>query len=443
MAEEENEDFGPPFEVEYLFWTNLNKTTPSKPPLNNFAETLKNNPNFIDCNHIDPHYILNVYYPFTPEDKAKYKEKRNHYYGGIVPLCLNYSIAAGLEVRFVEPECRKSDLLVVAIEAREDKSLPYDPENFKNRRIAVFSCINLIRNNMIEIKVIGARTNYKKGGGSLVKTLCSHGKQHMKGKFYCWLNALPNAVKFYLKVGFTYIGSEGEGKEARGFMLYDMGEAMNNVVRNKVIQRKNSTNLSNFIALGNPHIKAVEKRNVTKEALDDIPDINMLIDAFSKNKNEAQALFLRRRVPIEDGGYYLPNGFFDEIYPRARAILNPLYMLSSSAPPLDMGSQPSPVRGFSREDVQQLPRQRLVPLPPPGLPSMNTLMRRPNPPKNRTLHAKGLPTTYRKTHRQRKYLGLPTFNSLKKLIGRPPRNNTLKSTSYRNTSHHRRYPDYP
>jgi hypothetical protein len=67
--------FGSPFEVEYLFWTNLNKTSPSKPPLNGFAESLKRNPAFINCDHIDPHYILNVDYPYTPEDKQKYKTK--------------------------------------------------------------------------------------------------------------------------------------------------------------------------------------------------------------------------------------------------------------------------------------------------------------------------------------------------------------------------------
>jgi hypothetical protein len=192
----------------------------------------------------------------------------------------------------------------------------------------------------------------------------------MNEKFYCWLNAVPNAVKFYLRIGFTYIGHSSEGK---GYMLYDMDESPEQVQRKLVIQRKNSTNLTNIIKMGNPNTKTVELRNITQMNFDDIPDINRLIDALSKNRNNAQTLFMHKRVPVDNGGYYLPNGSFDEIYNKQPSI----------------------------------------------------------PPKNK------------RTTRQPRYFPLPSLSSLQALIGRPPKNRTLRPTSYRNQSRRRSYVAYP
>jgi hypothetical protein len=375
----------PDYPVEYLYWTDLNKTTPTKPALNNFATELrKNKHDFINCDHIDPYYILDETNKYTAQNMQRYKynergiKSKNHYYGGIIPMCLNYSIAVGLQAPYIARTAHTCDLLVVAVEKRENIVEPYNQEELKHKRIAGFVCINLIRKNIFEIDVIGARTNHMGVGGSLVKILCEHGKN--VGLKYCWLNSVPNAVTFYLKLGFIYMGHTITSGIKKGYMLFELKNAEKGPHTKMIRQRGNSVNLSEIKEKGNPNMSAVEARNITDDNLDIIEDINLYIDTLSKSE-EAQYKLKQFMVPItltgsrKIDGYYIRQGFFEEICPSARR--NPFYAAASAVPMLDPGVEaPSEVVNTklessskkSRPNKTSARRNHLVPKPPPGPP---------------------------------------------------------------------------
>lgn len=370
----------PDYPVEYLYWTDLNKTTPAKPVLNNFARELVNNREFVNCDHIDPYYVIDETYKFTPQNTQKYKYAepgvRNHYYGGIVKACLNHSIAAGLHVPYIARAAHTCDLLVVAIEKREDTSIPYDPEEFKRRRIAGFTCINLIRKNIFEIDVIGTRTNHIGVGGALIKALCAHGKN--VGLKYCWLNSVPNAVSFYLKMGFIYLGHTITSGIEKGYMLFELKNAEGGEHKKMIRIRdnmRNSTNISELIQKGNPNTKVVEARNITDEELDIIEDVNTYIDMLSKSQEaEIELEKYKRAIKLKDSrkvnGYYIQKGFYEKICPGSTR--NPLFAAAEVNPLLDPGFEEATAKQNNRKTMKlqnrQSVRPQLTPRPPPGPP---------------------------------------------------------------------------
>jgi hypothetical protein len=327
------------FPVEYLYWTDLNKVIPSKPPLNNFSDKLANNREFIKCNHIKPYYIIDETNKFTAQNMQRYKyaergvKAKNHFYGGIIPMCLNFSLAVGLDVRYVERVAHTCDLLIVAMEERENKTSPYDKDEFKHKRIAGFVCINLIRKNIFEVEIICSRTNYSGVGGSLLKTLCEHGRR--VGLKYCWLNSVPNAVTFYLKMGFVYAGHIIEGNVKKGYMIYDLSNAKNGPHKIIVKQRNNSVNISEILKKGQPNTTTVELRDITEDKLDLIEDVNLYINILSRS-DEARNTFKQYMVPItrnrEVVGHYIRSGFFDKICPMS--LRDPLHSMGSVVNPL-------------------------------------------------------------------------------------------------------------
>ncbi len=390
---------GEDYKVEYLFWTDLNRSNPSKPPMNtSFVTKLKQNSNFIDCNHIDPYFIIDNTHPFSEEDMARkldsgcYKQIKKHYYGGIIRLCVNNNLALGINPRYVNRVAHTCDLLVVAVEERDHKTAQYDPINFENKRIAAFVCINFIRKNIFEIDIIGSRNNHHGAGGHLIKNLCLNGKQ--AGLKYCWLNSVPTAVWFYLRMGFTYLGHAVTSSESKGFMIYDLDEFKENTPTTikPIKQANNSANIKAHLNKGEPSIEEIKMEIVTKQPLDIIPDVNALVDELSTSEKTQKKLVDRewRQVDPETGARYIKSGFFNSI-PRLREIIVLERVFAPQIVDVPLNTQKK-----KSKTTQKGPR------PPPGIPPASS---RVYPPTNKYLNSLGI-TSFRKKSTQRTYAHL-------------------------------------
>jgi hypothetical protein len=351
-------------DVEYLYWTDLNKNKPSKPALNNFAKELSTNTSLIDCNHIDPACVIDYSYPYSKQNANKYlikkgkvqPSRREHYYGGIVQLAVNRYIGLGLYAPYIEYSCHNCDVLIVCMQKRKNASLGYSENDFKSHRILGFSTINLIRDNIIEIDIISSKHNHKGIGTMLMQTILDHAKKcELK---YCILNAVPSAIGFYMKLGFIYLGHTISSVEKKGYMLFDLKEQNPRQKSLKHHQNRNSANLSEYInsrmLYGEPSVERSERESVSNKDIHTIEDINELIDALSTNILFQKTITQFKQQGKIHTGHYLPSSSF--------RIQNPLHaLLRAPAPQLMM---------YSPNKTQKNMSPTMNPLmnPPNGLP---------------------------------------------------------------------------
>jgi len=126
--------------------------------------------------------------------------RAERWYGGIHILSWHRMLAVGVNPDYLEKSCKRNNVLIVAIE--KDGT---NPEDIYNKKILGIVTLKLHSDKVMEIDVIGVRTHHVNIGTILLKLVCDAAKECEYN--ICFLKSVPNAMRFYLKSGFTYVGT--------------------------------------------------------------------------------------------------------------------------------------------------------------------------------------------------------------------------------------------
>ena len=121
-----------------------------------------------------------------------------HIYGGIYQLARHKMLGVGINPDYILNACLNDNILLVAVE-------PVSTTITKTK-ILGFVSLNIHNSRCIEINVIASRNNH----GGVGTTLMFHALRIARscGFSVCFLKALVPAMEFYIKSGYTYLGTK-------------------------------------------------------------------------------------------------------------------------------------------------------------------------------------------------------------------------------------------
>jgi hypothetical protein len=121
-----------------------------------------------------------------------------HIYGGIYQLARHKMLGVGINPNYILNACLNDNILLVAVE-------PVSTTITKTK-ILGFVSLNIHNSRCIEINVIASRNNH----GGVGTTLMFHALRIARscGFSVCFLKALVPAMEFYIKSGYTYLGTK-------------------------------------------------------------------------------------------------------------------------------------------------------------------------------------------------------------------------------------------
>jgi hypothetical protein len=126
--------------------------------------------------------------------------RAERWYGGIHILSWHRMLAVGINPDYLEKSCKRNTILIVAIENTGNND-----EDIYNKKILGIVTLKLHSDKVMEIDVIGVRTHHANIGTILLKLVCDSAKKCEYN--ICFLKSVPSAMRFYLKSGFTYLGT--------------------------------------------------------------------------------------------------------------------------------------------------------------------------------------------------------------------------------------------
>lgn len=125
-------------------------------------------------------------------------DQGQHIYGGIYQLARHKMLGVGINPDYILNACLNDHILLVAVEPVRT--------TITKTKILGFVSLNIHNSRCIEINVIASRNNH----GGVGTTLMFHALQIARscGFSVCFLKALVPAMEFYIKSGFTYLGTK-------------------------------------------------------------------------------------------------------------------------------------------------------------------------------------------------------------------------------------------
>ena len=171
----------------------------------------------------------------------------DRYYGGIAVLSYKNMLGFGVNPEYFVRACLSSNILIVAVE-------PVQTTITQTKIMGVVS-INIHNSKTMEIDVIGTRSHHTAIGTHLLDIVFDAAR---KCEFnICFLKSVPNAMRFYLKSNFTYLGTT---KHDPVFVM-DLNADVNLQLKPR-LQRQNS---GNQILMERVKVADVENEMVTDE----------------------------------------------------------------------------------------------------------------------------------------------------------------------------------
>ena len=171
--------------MEFLFWCQKS----------DMCSCFDNNPNFTNMSFLTESRITMV------DGEFPIPGRPDRWYGGIYVLSWHRMLAIGVNPDYLEKACKRNNVLIVAIE----KNVGNNKIDIYNRKILGIVTLKLHSNKVMEIDVIGVRTHHVNVGTTLLKLVCDAAKECEYN--ICFLKSVSNAMRFYLKSGFTYLGT--------------------------------------------------------------------------------------------------------------------------------------------------------------------------------------------------------------------------------------------
>jgi len=131
-----------------------------------------------------------------------------HLYGGIYTLSSRGMLGTGITREYLVDACRKNHIFIVAID-KVDPLYPITDESIDAiQHSRILGCItaNILNDRCIEIDTISSRSGYSGVGTNLMFKLLDVAKESSMNVGI--LNSLVSSMGFYMKFGFTYLGTD-------------------------------------------------------------------------------------------------------------------------------------------------------------------------------------------------------------------------------------------
>lgn len=162
---------------------------------------------YTDYIHMDPYprdIVIKGNHPIPGEPR--------HVYGGIYTLSSLGMLGTGISRSYLVNACRENHIFIVAIEKINpilyhqvtDETI----EAIQNTRILGCITAKIHNDRCIEIDTISSRSHHTGVGANLMFKLLDVAKESSMN--VCLLNSLVSSMGFYMKLGFTYLGTDKE-----------------------------------------------------------------------------------------------------------------------------------------------------------------------------------------------------------------------------------------
>ena len=207
--------------MEFLYWCN-----------HEFCPCFDNYTGYIKMENSRNDYIEGIHY------------NEPNIYGGIVTLSILGMLGYGIQPRYVRDSCKHDDILIIAVERGP---------TIETTKILGFITAIIQNKRCIEINIIGSRSGHSGIGSTLMYHLLEVSRNC--GFSVCILKSLVHAMTFYLKSGFTYLGTSrsilGDADPIFAINLND-----SSIIARPHLQRQNSTEP---IILDNRSLEEIEQ----------------------------------------------------------------------------------------------------------------------------------------------------------------------------------------
>ena len=181
-----------PYYMDFLYWCS---NTGLCQAFNQYEE-------YIPMNTVSREIVIKGNHPIPGEPR--------HVYGGIYTLSSLGMLGTGISRGYLVDACRKNHILIVAIEKIDPRLYPITDESIEAiQHSRILGCItaNIRNDRCIEIDTISSRSHYAGVGTNLMFKLLDAAKESMN---VCILNSLVSSMGFYMRLGFTYLGTDQE-----------------------------------------------------------------------------------------------------------------------------------------------------------------------------------------------------------------------------------------
>lgn len=229
----------------------------------------------------------------------------DHFYGGIHELARRRMLGNGINPSYLSNACRRDDFLLVAIERRDDLEIPIE-DSFSTCKVLGVLAGKIHNLRCMEIDIIGSRTNHLGVGSTLMYHALNTGRNC--GISVAMLKALPNAMSFYIKNNFTYLGTADLPVFVMD-LLVDF-----NIQPRANMQRQNSAIIDPVVEL---KVEEIEQQHVFDEtnAMEkghymnrDIPLDDYIQNISELGDGNSWMKMIESRVRCKGGhGYYVPS----------------------------------------------------------------------------------------------------------------------------------------
>jgi len=159
--------------------------------------------NYINMNAYPKDIVMKGNHPIPGQPR--------HIYGGIYALSRLGMLGSGISSGYLRDACIQDPIFLVAIEKMKPAAYPIREDTLSFiQSTRILGCITAKIHNdrCIEIDTVSSRSHHTGVGANLMATLLEVAKY---GSFnVCLLNALVSAMGFYMKLGFTYLGTDPE-----------------------------------------------------------------------------------------------------------------------------------------------------------------------------------------------------------------------------------------
>ena len=265
--------------MEYLFWCNSS----------DMCACFDENKAFRNMSFIPREVIL--------YDAHRIPGRADRYYGGVAVLTYKKMLGFGVNPLYFTRSCLSSNILIVAIE-------PVRTTITETKIMGVVS-INIHNSKTMEIDVIGTRSHHTAIGTHLLDLVFDAAR---KCEFnICFLKSVPNAMRFYLKSNFTYLGTT----KYDPLFVIDLNADVNLQLK-PTLQRQNS---GNEIIMDRVKVSDVENEMVTDEdkaagfGIKRNIDLKQFIEIWKKLKTYQPWEWLQthRQLSTFGVGYYVKS----------------------------------------------------------------------------------------------------------------------------------------
>ena len=265
--------------MEYLFWCNKS----------DMCACFDTNPQFRNMSFIDREVIL--------YDAHRIPGRPNRFFGGVAVLSYKNMLGFGVSPEYFVRSCLLSNILIVAVE-------PVQTTITKTKIMGVVS-INIHNSKTFEIDVIGTRSHHTAIGTHLLNLIFDAAR---KCEFnICFLKSVPNAMRFYLKSNFTYLGTT----KTDPVFAIDLSTDINLQLK-PTLQRQNS---GNDMTMDRVRVVEVENEMITDEdkasgfGIKRNIDLNKMIELWGKLKFNQPWEWLQqnRQLSTFGSGFYVKS----------------------------------------------------------------------------------------------------------------------------------------